>query len=407
MCPPHENALLPREGRPATVPNDLSLLYVTRTLPAYRHSIMDALAQRLTALSVIVAGRRDDPVAPVEPSPDAKWQYVRQPGGPARWRADVISKIASTAPDIVLLEHGARLDFSWSVLASPSLRPPRVLWTHGIERRERFTGMMSIGSIGRWLQLRMAHGVICYDEETAVRLRPRLNGKVIGFARNTIDRSEWSIEREALLRIGRSAHQRSIGLTNRQYVVTLGRLIEEKEFHRVPSIARIARAAGLDLGLIFIGDGPERGRIEAACEAAGFRLGQDAFMPGEITNPSQLMSWLFAADLCGNPGCLGLSVVDCAYAGVPIVSVIPGPKGPYHGPEWKYVIEGTTGWFARTNTDEAIAALAVDYLRRPEEGRAAVETACVESATTNLGVDEMVDGMLRTCCEVLVASGAR
>ena len=366
---------------------------------------MDALARRGVSLSVIVAGRHDDPVAPVEPSPGASWQYVRQAGGRAKWRTDVTRRIASIAPDVVLLEHGARLDFSWTVLTSPGVHARKILWTHGIERRERFTGRLSIGGVGRWCQLRLAHGVVCYDEETAEKLRGHLKGKVIGFARNTIDRTDLSLERQTLVKIGRGAHQRAIGLPNRQYLVALGRLIEEKEFHRVPGVARIAKTTGLDLGVIFIGEGPERGRIEAACEAAGFRMGQDAFMPGEITNPRQLMSWLFAAELCVNPGCLGLSVVDCAYAGVPIVSVAPGQKGPYHGPEWKYVSEGATGWFARANTDDAIAALVVDYLRRSEEERAAVEAACVAGAAANLGVDEMVDGMLRTCNAVLAASG--
>jgi hypothetical protein len=130
-------------------------------------------------------------------------------------------------------------------------------------------------------------------------------------------------------------------------------------------------------------------------------LGREAFLPGEITEPRQMMKWLFAADLCVNPGCLGLSVVDCAYAGLPLVSVAPGPKGPYHGPEWKYVIEGTTGWFARTNTDSALARLTIEYLRRPEEERKAFEAACVATAAANLDVGEMVDGILRTCKEVL------
>jgi glycosyltransferase involved in cell wall biosynthesis len=170
---------------------------------------------------------------------------------------------------------------------------------------------------------------------------------------------------------------------------------------------RIARAAGFDLGAIFIGDGPERARIAAACEAAGLQVGRDAFMPGEITEPRNLMRWLFAADLCVNPGCLGLSVVDCAYAGVPVVSVMPGREGPYHGPEWKYVIDGTTGWFARTNTDEAIAALVSGHLQRPELERISIEKACLANAAANLGVDEMVDGILRTCREVRAANVTR
>ena len=385
----------------------LSLAYVTRTLPAYRHPVMDALARRDVSLSVIVAGRDDDPVASVQPPPGKNWQYVREAGRTARWRGDVISRLSSITPDVVLLEHGARLDFVWTVLVAREPRAPRVLWTHGIERQERFTGKTSIGSIGRWCQLQLAQGVVCNDGDPAEALRSRMTGKVIGSAKNTIDRSEFSTERAALKKIGRAALQADLSLPSRRYVLTLGRLIEEKEFHRVPDVVRIARTEGLDVGAIFIGDGPERARIEASCETAGLRLGRDVFMPGEVTEPRQLMRWLFAADLSVNPGCLGLSVVDCAYAGVPVVSVMPGRKGPYHGPEWKYVIDGTTGWFARTNTDEAIAALVTGYLRRPEPERISTENACLANATANLRVDEMVDGILRTCREVRAASGTR
>jgi glycosyltransferase involved in cell wall biosynthesis len=386
------------------VDTKLTVAYVTRTLPAYRHPIMDALASRDISLSVIVAGRDDDPVAPVSPAPGRNWQYVRAPGRSARWRADIIAKLASIGPDVILLEHGARLDFVWTVLAARGPRAPRVLWTHGIERHERFTGETSIASLGRWCQLRLAEGIVCYDEETAEALRGRLKGKVIGSAKNTINRSEFSIERTALERIGRGAHQASLALPSRRYVIALGRLIEEKEFHRVPNVVRIARMEGFDVGAIFIGDGPERERIATACGAAGLQLGRDAFMPGEFTEPRQLMRWLYAADVCVNPGCLGLSVVDCAYAGLPVVSVMPGRKGPYHGPEWKYVIDDKTGWFARTNTDEAIAAIASGYLSRSDQERSSIEKACLAHAAANLGVDEMVDGILRTCREVRAAN---
>jgi glycosyltransferase involved in cell wall biosynthesis len=189
-------------------------------------------------------------------------------------------------------------------------------------------------------------------------------------------------------------------------MATLGRLIEEKDFVRAVRVTAALRKRGVDVGLIVIGQGTQEVEMRSAAKAEGLREAHEVLFKGEITDSAELARTLYCADLCINPGCLGLSVVDCLFSGLPVLSVFPGPRGPYHGPEWANVIEGRTGWLARDTTDEAVAQLALEYLSRSANERARVEQDCMDRAESTLGIGPMVDGFLETLGRIRKVGGA-
>jgi glycosyltransferase involved in cell wall biosynthesis len=269
-----------------------------------------------------------------------------------------------------------------------------VLWTHGIARQELYGGKRGPASWGRWTQLSLADGIVCYDAHMAEIMARRFPDKVVGAAPNSTDGSAMVAERRRCEREGRAAVRRGLGLPARFYLAGLGRLVGEKDFGRLIRVGAALRRDGMDLGIILIGGGPEAVVLRREAEALGLRPGQDIVFTGGVSDGATLARWLYASDACVSPGFLGLSVVDCLFAGIPVISFEPSSGGPHHSPEWRYLRSGVTGFFAAKHSDDALAAACRDYLEQPDASRERTRSACSEYASANLGVSRMADGML-------------
>lgn len=378
------------------------LVYVTRRLPHYRIPVIRALRDAGCDVLVVEAGSLDESHACVDPA-QSGLTVVRLSSRRPRWRGDVVRAARAHEPDCIVIEQGARLDFAWTLLLGISKRVPKILWGHGVERHERHSGQRTVGSLARWFQLWLADGVVCYDREIAARMGERFPRKVIGTAPNSNDTLPLLSARRALAAVGQHAVRQRHGLVRTHYLLALGRFIPEKAFDRLIPVLRHVRDAGVDAGVIFIGRGPERGRLEREAKAAGFVVGEDVVFAGWVDDPSTLAEWLYCADVCVNPGSLGLAVVDCLASGVPVVTSRPGPTGPFHGPEWRYLVPDKTGWLVDGTSAGSLAAAVIRYLGLADDVRHQVEAACLEYTEKNLGLEQMVRGLL----EVVHATLAR
>lgn len=371
----------------------MRIAFVTAGVPHYRGPFFAAMAGLGHEVHVIAAGKLGAGFSQLEQG--ERFSIHSIPAERWSWRREVVALILNLAPDVLVLEHGARLDFTWSVLLSARLRrTPRALWSHGIERKELHGGVKSLGMLGRRLQLGLADGIICYDALMAERMRDAFPSKVVGVAPNSNDGRPIAAARSRLLAEGRQSVRSRLGLVHDQWLLGLGRLVPEKEFDRLVSVLAAVREQGVSAGLLLVGGGPGRPGLEALAQAAGLRVGKDVIFTGAVSQPEELATWMFAADLCVNPGYLGLSVVDCMFAGLPTLSSMPSVAGPWHSPEWRYITRDVTGFLVAENTNEALVTGCLDYLRRPARERRATEEACAAYAATNLGVDNMAAGMM-------------
>ena len=366
---------------------------VTGGVPHYRWPFYEAIVDRGVELSVIAAGRLP-PGTLAAPSLDPRVSLTHLSRASTGWRGDVLARVRADAPDAILLEHGSSLDFSWTTLLARSIGAPRILWTHGIARQELHGKKRGLPSRGRWLQLRLADGIACYDSFMASVMRTRFPHKVVGVAPNSTDGRPIAAARAKLEAEGVRRLRARLGLPRQNYLLGLGRFVAEKDFRRLLRIGAALRSSGVDVGVVLIGGGPEDQLLRTEGRAFGFELGRDLIFTGPITAPEQLAQWLFAADLCVSPGPLGLSAADCLFAGLPVASYEPAVAGPHHGPEWRYLVPGETGFFAAGHTDGALASVCANYLARPAQAREVTRRACVEYASGQLGVGRMADGMM-------------
>jgi len=381
-------------ARPAAaIRTTLTIAVVTGGIPHYRWPFFSELADRGAGVHLIAAGKLPPGIIATRP-PDARIALTALPSGRPRWRSDVVVELQRIDPDVVLLEHGAALDYAWTTLLARSIKAPRILWTHGIARQELYGGKRGPASWGRWAQLRLADGIACYDAVMAERMARHYPDKAVGTAPNSTDGTPIVAERLRCEREGRDAVRRGLGLSAQFYLAGLGRLVAEKDFSRLLRVGASLRRNGLDVGVILIGSGPEEGALRREAEALGMEMDRDVVFAGRVTEPAALARWLFAADASVSPGPLGLSAADCLFAGIPVVSHDASINGPHHGPEWRYLTPGVTGYFAAENTDDALATMCREYLSRSVASRDQVRRTCAAQANERLGIGQMADGML-------------
>jgi glycosyltransferase involved in cell wall biosynthesis len=141
----------------------------------------------------------------------------------------------------------------------------------------------------------------------------------------------------------------------------VGRLSREKGLDVVPALARSLAEAGVRHRFIFVGDGPFRSTLQAAC--------RDAIFTGAVPH-HQVATMMASADLLVFPSrtdTLGNVVLEAQACGVPVlVSDQGGPR--------ENIIHGETGFVCAGDASEMvlrIQMLARDRARRVRMGDAA------------------------------------
>jgi glycosyltransferase involved in cell wall biosynthesis len=249
------------------------------------------------------------------------------------------------------------------------------------------------GVAGRALQLRLASGIVAYDQYGAEAVRRALPGKPVFVAPNSTDGQAILERRKVLSRDGVAAHRQRLGLEFPAYLFSLGRLIPEKRFDRVIQIVAGLRKRGVSVGAIIIGDGPGREALLRQIRDEGLVPGTDVILVGRVDEPERLADWMYAADLAVLPGYVGLAAIDSMFGGLPMVSSVPDKNGPFHAPEWFVVRPSGLGLEIRRNDVAEYVRAIEEYLSRPERSRAEHSESCVAHAREHFGIRRLVEGL--------------
>ena len=100
--------------------------------------------------------------------------------------------------------------------------------------------------------------------------------------------------------------------------------------------------------LLLIGDGPEMNSLKLKSENYS-----RVIFHGEILDMESIGKMLFASDMMLIPGYVGLAVVHAFAYGCPVITTKTDLKyGPFHSPEFEYIIEGKNGFFLKGEIQE-------------------------------------------------------
>jgi len=151
---------------------------------------------------------------------------------------------------------------------------------------------------------------------------------------------------------------------------SVGCLAPRKDYATLFDALALLRARGLDFRAAVVGDGPERGALEARLATLG--LGDRVRLLGERADVENLLPAMDVFVLSSREEGIPNALLEAMAAGRPAVATAVGGT-----PE--VLTDGVTGWLVPAAAPEALAGALADVLQHPDEaarrGRAARATA--------------------------------
>ena len=142
-------------------------------------------------------------------------------------------------------------------------------------------------------------------------------------------------------------------------LVTVARLVPEKDLGTLLTAFARVRATGRDVRLLVVGEGPERARLEALAAGLGLVEGVDVRLPGADPNPYRYMARAVAVVLSSRVEGMPTVLVEALALGVPVVAT-DCPSGPR-----ELLADGRFGRLVPVGDAPALAAAIEDVLDRP------------------------------------------
>jgi glycosyltransferase involved in cell wall biosynthesis len=284
------------------------------------------------------------------------------------------------ASDLVVIGQENRLLLNYVIQSVPGAWRPKVaLWGHG----RNFQADPGQG-LREWWKRRWATRCdwwFAYTEQTREIVQAYgFPAERITVLNNAVDSSEIEGLSHEITEHDLGALRRQLGISTDNVGVYVGGIYNHKRIDFLIQSAVEIRRRIPDFAFIVIGSGDERGQLEAAARSycwlhyLGPRFGREKVEVLKLGRAFMM------------PGLVGLAVLDCAAAGIPIVTT----AYPYHSPEIEYLRVGGNGlivddWRSVGAYAEAVVLVLQDAGLRAQFSKAGMEMA------KRYTMDRMVD----------------
>ncbi|MET7969985.1 glycosyltransferase [Micromonospora sp. NPDC005305] len=242
---------------------------------------------------------------------------------------------------IVVLELNPRVLSSWAlILARRALGRRTVGWGHAFPR----SGPQSRTDAIRSIMRRLCGEMMVYTYRQETELAAREPGLTIHVVPNSTQPTVAPVT------------------GSRTGVIYCGRLSPDKRPELLVDAFAKAAGTGLppDCVLTMVGDGPQRGELEALAQRLGL-AGRIRFT-GRISDVSALKELYGDALISTSPGYAGLALTQSLAFGVPMIIADDEP----HAPEIELAGENNSVYFRARDVNALAAALVTQFARRQE-----------------------------------------
>ena len=376
------------------------VLIIQRVLPHYRLPFferLDAELERRDIRLCVAYGQEQPGTVPRTVATEARWArrirntYASLLGTEAVWQG-VPSELLEA--DLVVIEHATRLLRNYALITQRRFGSRRLaFWGHGTNLQQS-SAQPARDALRGWL-MRQVDWWFAYTE---------LSGQLVaasGFpasrttvVNNTIDTGELLRARAACSQRELDELRSRLGITGRHVAVYCGGLYAHKRLPFLLDACIKVRAAVQDFEVVFVGDGPDAARVEAAARChpwihyVGPQFGA-ARVPYFLLANAMLM-----------PGLVGLAIVDSFALCTPLVTT--SMQG--HSPEIAYLQAGRNGLMTVDDVESFAAGVVAVLTDAALNAR--LRSGCEES-TSVLTLDAMAQRFARGVAECLDTCGRR
>lgn len=307
--------------------------------------------------------------------------------GPIVWQPALMRAVDGGA-DVVVTHWNARYVHLLPAIRRAHRRGVGVaLWGHGIGKRESAWKRRLRERCGR-----AADAVILYTPGVAAELLASgFDPKRVFVAPNSLDLEP--IDRAAAAWTDARVRESlaSTGLRPGRVIVFISRLEPDKRVDLLIAAFREIAGRHPDLGLVILGDGPERPALEELARASG--LVDRIRFEGAVHDEDRIAPWMRAALCMAYPGPIGLSLLHAFAYGVPVITHADRQG---HGPEIEALVEGTNGMLVRRDDPKAMASAIESLATDPAlRDRWAAGAAATLRGPAGWNLEAMVDGFSR------------
>ena len=218
-------------------------------------------------------------------------------------------------------------------------------WPDGVGRMNRLLTGMTDAFIG----VAQSHGDFLRDVE-------KFPAEKVNVIRNGIDCDRFCPDPEA----GQSLREELNLPADTPLVGIVAALRSEKNHTMLVRAAAKVRDAHPDAHWIIVGDGPERGKIEAA--AAELNISDRIHLLGTRSDTPRLVAALDVFTLCSLNEASPVSILEALSCGVPVMATNVGSIG-------ESIVEGVTGHLIESEDTDAMADRVSSLLADPDRRR--------------------------------------
>lgn len=365
-------------------------------LPSYRVPVFQRLAARpeIDLTLYVGSAAAGSSLAGVKAPPGLKVRAAPRPGLGDRVFVQPQALVAAAAGrhDVLVLPWVTReLHLVPTLLLARARGLGTVAWGHGYSKSEGAGGRRHLrNAVGRLADATLFYGRRAADLCVAEGYDPDR----VFVARNALDqapiaaaRAAWSPDRLQAF----AAEQRLVpAAAGGGTLLFISRLEADKRVDLLLEALARLRTRRPHARLVVIGDGGERGRLEALARRLDLTDAVD--WRGALYGEPALAPHCLTADLCAYPAAIGLSILHAFGYGLPVVT---SDDLAAHNPEIEALVPGSNGAVYRDGDAADFARVLDDLLADgAHRARLAQAAAATVSGPEGFTLEHMVDGFV-------------
>lgn len=341
----------------------MRVVFLTEILTQYRVPFHEGVRARLEASEIkydLIFGQPSENQAKKGDCRNVPWgkQIVNKHVGVGRISAVWQPALCDLwSCDLAVVGQENRLLINYIVQTLRNFRRPKIaLWGHG----KNFQAELDADLAAHWKRFwaTQCHWWFAYTQETRRLIESYgFPAERITVFHNAIDTSEVRYLADQINDSELAALRTQLGVVTDQIAIYVGGIYDHKRIDFLIRAAVEIHRRIPDFVLIIVGSGSDRRRVEAAAASypwiryLGPRFGREK------------VALLQLGRVFVMPGLVGLAVLDCAAAGIPIVTT----AYPYHSPEVAYLNRGRSGLIVEDWRNPTAYADAVVSVLRDKE----------------------------------------